>query len=159
MLHRVVKHIKPRLSATTLVYPTTPHFLARHTHSSMATHPLLQSFRANKPAFGAWLTIPGPWAARSAAAISPDLSWLLIDCEHGLTSLQPGAAETVAAVAGLGATAPSVLVRIPATGMCADGSAGWQIKYALDAGARGVVVPMVRAQSSHIFFLTHGRGH
>lgn len=109
----------------------------------MASHPLLQAFQASKPAFGAWVTLPGPFAARSMAAASPDLSWLVIDCEHGLTPLQPGAAESIAAVSGLGPGAPSVLVRIPATGPAADASASWQIKYALDAGARGVIVPMV----------------
>ncbi|THG94749.1 hypothetical protein EW026_g6777 [Hermanssonia centrifuga] len=109
----------------------------------MTSHPLLQAFRASKPAFGAWITLPGPFVARTAALASPHISWLVLDCEHGLTSLQPGAAETVAAVSGLGANAPSVLVRIPATGACADGSASWQIKYVLDAGARGIIIPMV----------------
>ncbi|KAH9950714.1 Phosphoenolpyruvate/pyruvate domain-containing protein [Amylocystis lapponica] len=109
----------------------------------MASHPLVQSFRAAKPAFGAWLTLPGALNARTAALASPHLSWLLIDCEHGMTSLQPGALEIVQAVAGLGPTAPSTIVRIPATGACADGSAGWQIKYVLDSGARGVLVPMI----------------
>ncbi|EED85839.1 predicted protein [Postia placenta Mad-698-R] len=60
-----------------------------------------------------------------------------------MTSIQPGAAESIQAIAGLGSSAPSVLVRIPATGPCADGSASWQIKYVLDAGARGVLVPLV----------------
>ncbi|KAI0341539.1 Phosphoenolpyruvate/pyruvate domain-containing protein [Trametopsis cervina] len=109
----------------------------------MASHPLLQAFRSSKPAFGAWLTIPSIWAARTVALASPHVSWVVVDCEHGLIPLQPGAADTIAAVAGLGPSAPSVLVRIPATGPAADGSAAWQIKYALDAGARGVIVPMV----------------
>ncbi|KAI0777528.1 Pyruvate/Phosphoenolpyruvate kinase-like domain-containing protein [Trametes elegans] len=107
------------------------------------THPLLAALRASKPAFGAWLTLPGFLAARTAAGASPHLSWVVIDCEHGATPLQPGAAEAVHAIAGLGPAAPSAIVRIPATGACADGSAGWQIKYALDAGAKGVLVPMV----------------
>ncbi|KAI0674188.1 Phosphoenolpyruvate/pyruvate domain-containing protein [Trametes maxima] len=110
---------------------------------SSLTHPLLTAFRASKPAFGAWLTLPGFLSVRTAAAASPHLSWVVIDCEHGATPLQPGAAESVHAIAGLGALAPSTIVRIPATGACADGSAGWQIKYVLDAGARGVLVPMV----------------
>lgn len=115
---------------------------ARRYHG-MASHPLLQAFQASKPAFGAWITLPHPFVARSVAVASPELSWLVIDCEHGLTPLQPGAAETIAAVAGLGPSAPSIIVRIPATGPAADASASWQIKYALDAGARGVIVPMV----------------
>lgn len=112
-------------------------------YRTMASHPLLKAFEANKPAFGAWLTLPEPFAARSIASASPDLSWVAIDCEHGLTPLQPGAARTIAAVSGLGPNAPTVIVRVPATGPAADASASWQIKYALDAGARGVVVPMV----------------
>ncbi|KAI0915599.1 hypothetical protein AcV5_003779 [Taiwanofungus camphoratus] len=109
----------------------------------MSSHPLLQAFRASKPAFGAWITLPGTFNARTAALASPHLSWLLIDCEHGMTSLQPGAGESIQAIAVLGNNAPSTIVRIPATGACADGSASWQIKYVLDAGARGVLVPMV----------------
>ena len=111
------------------------------------THPLLHALRASKPAFGAWLTLPGAMTARLAAASSPHLSWVLIDCEHGVASLQPGVGEIVQAVASLGPSAPSTIVRIPATGACADGSANWQIKYVLDQGARGVLVPMVRDAS------------
>lgn len=110
-------------------------------------HPLLRAFRASKPAFGAWITLPGAHSARTAALASPHLSWIIIDCEHGLTSLQPGAADTITALSGLGGGAPSALVRIPATGAMADTSAAWQIKYVLDAGARGVLVPMVRDPS------------
>lgn len=108
----------------------------------MASHPLLQAFKSSKPAFGAWLTVPGAWTARTVALASPHLSWVVIDCEHGLIPLQPGAAETIAALTGVGSNPPSVVVRIPATGPCADGSATWQIKYVLDAGARGIIVPM-----------------
>ncbi|KAM5534756.1 hypothetical protein V8D89_011620 [Ganoderma adspersum] len=106
-------------------------------------HPLLRAFRASKPAFGAWLTLPGALNARVAASASPHLSWVVIDCEHGMTGLHPGAGESLSAIAGLGPDAPSTIVRIPATGASADGSAAWQIKYALDQGARGVLVPMV----------------
>lgn len=107
-------------------------------------HPLLRAFLTSKPAFGAWLTLPGALNARVAASASPHLSWVVIDCEHGMTGLHPGASESVSAIAGLGPDAPSTIVRIPATGACAEGSAAWQIKYALDQGARGVLVPMVR---------------
>lgn len=108
----------------------------------MATHALLNAFKANKPAFGVWLTSPGFFHARAVAQASPKLSWVLVDCEHGLTSLNPGLAESVAAIHGARPTeAPSALVRIPATGVSA--STSWQIKHALDAGARGILVPMV----------------
>lgn len=109
----------------------------------MSTHALLRAFRSSKPAFGAWIMLPGSFNARLVAASSPHLSWIVIDCEHGLTSLQPGAAESVQAIQGIGADAPSSIVRIPATGVSTG--TGWQIKYALDSGARGVLVPMVGA--------------
>jgi len=107
----------------------------------MATHSLLRAFRSNKPAFGAWVMLPGTFNARTVAQSSPNLSWVMIDCEHGLTSLQPNAAESIQAIHGIGAGAPSPIVRIPATGFSTG--TGWQIKYALDAGARGILVPMV----------------
>ena len=81
-----------------------------------AAHDLLSAFRAHKPAFGVWITLPGSFNARTVALSSPHLSWVAIDCEHGLTPLHTSAAESVAAIAGTGENAPSVLVRIPATG-------------------------------------------
>ena len=108
---------------------------------TMATHSLLRAFKSNKPAFGAWVMLPGAFNARTVARSSPNLSWIVIDCEHGLTSLQPGTAKSIQAIQGIGAGAPSSIVRIPATGISAE--TGWQIKYALDAGARGILVPMV----------------
>ncbi|TFK33389.1 Pyruvate/Phosphoenolpyruvate kinase-like domain-containing protein [Crucibulum laeve] len=108
----------------------------------MAAHNLLNALKANKTAFGAWLTVPGVFHARTIAQSSPHLSWIVVDCEHGLVPLVPGAAECIAAIESSKPTgAPSTIVRIPGTGV--TGSTSWQIKNALDAGARGVLVPMV----------------
>ncbi|KAJ6576066.1 Pyruvate/Phosphoenolpyruvate kinase-like domain-containing protein [Mycena vulgaris] len=108
----------------------------------MASHSLLNTFKANKPAFGVWLTSPGFLHARTVAQASPKLSWVVVDCEHGQTALNSGLVESIAAIHGARATdAPSALVRIPATGV--SSSTSWQIKHALDAGARGILVPMV----------------
>jgi 4-hydroxy-2-oxoheptanedioate aldolase len=107
-----------------------------------------------QPTFGAWLTLPGPFHARTVAQSSPLLSWIVIDCEHGLIGLMPGAAEIIVAIntgreGGLGVSA---IVRIPATGEEGGGGGiGWQIKYALDAGARGILVPMVRLRHPLIY--------
>lgn len=106
----------------------------------MASTALLNSFKANKPAFGAWLTLPGSFHARAVAQATPHLSWIVIDCEHGLVPLHPGAAETIHAISAT-RYAPSSIVRIPSTGV--SSSTSWQIKYALDGGAQGVIVPMV----------------
>jgi 4-hydroxy-2-oxoheptanedioate aldolase len=109
----------------------------------MVSQALLRLFQAKKPAFGAWLTVSNGFIARTVAQASPHLSWMVIDCEHGLISLVPGAAEAVTAIQGAVPNGgPTPIVRIPATGISASSS--WQIKHALDGGARGVLVPMVR---------------
>ncbi|PFH47892.1 hypothetical protein AMATHDRAFT_66574 [Amanita thiersii Skay4041] len=108
----------------------------------MTSHALLQTFKSSKPALGAWLTVPGFFHARTVAKSSPHLSWIMIDCEHGLVPLSLGAAESVSGISAASPTSsPSALVRIPATGD--SDSTSWQIKYALDAGAHGLLVPMV----------------
>ncbi|KAJ3969520.1 Pyruvate/Phosphoenolpyruvate kinase-like domain-containing protein [Lentinula raphanica] len=120
----------------------------------MAAHTLLNAFKTNTPAFGTWLTIGGFVHARSVARALVGLpqkqSWIMLDCEHGLLPLHPsGATEVIAAIHGV-RDGPSALVRIPATGHgTGSGSEGvnWQIKYALDSGARGVLVPMVSTPS------------
>lgn len=112
----------------------------------MAAHTLLNAFKAKNPAFGIWLTNGGFVHARSVArslVANPHttMSWIMLDCEHGLLPLNPaGATEVIAAIHGV-KDGPSALVRIPATGHgTGSGSEGinWQIKYALDAGARGM---------------------
>ncbi|KAF7972782.1 hypothetical protein HWV62_17054 [Athelia sp. TMB] len=109
----------------------------------MATHPLLCAFRSSTPAFGAWISLPGSLVARCVAKSSPHLSWVVFDCEHGAITLQPGATEAIQAI---GVDGPSVIVRVPATG--ASDSTSWQIKYALDAGARGVLVSTAEQAAS-----------
>lgn len=110
----------------------------------MTSHPLLHAFRSNRMAsYGIWLTLPGLFHARTVAQAQPELGWIVIDCEHGLIPLVPGAAESVAGIKGAARVdgGPSTIVRIPATGL--SDSTSWQIKYALDADAHGVLVPMV----------------
>lgn len=110
--------------------------------SAVMAHPLLNAFKAKKPALGAWLTLPGLFHARTVAQASEHLTWIVVDCEHGLVPLVPGAAESIAAIQGARPDGgPSAIVRIPGTGISA--STSWQIKNALDAGARGILVPMV----------------
>jgi len=105
------------------------------------THPLRAAMDAGKPAFGAWLTMPGTALARTIALAHPAMSWICIDAEHGLIGLGGSTIfETCTALSALPGGGPSPIVRIPAT---ADSdSVGWQIKLALDGGARGILVPM-----------------
>lgn len=84
-----------------------------------------------KRAFGAWQMMPGRNVSR--ALCQPGLSWVLIDCEHG--NIDDGAMhEAVAAVASMASASP--VVRIPA-------GEAWMVKRALDAGAHGIMVPLV----------------
>ncbi|KAL7972760.1 Phosphoenolpyruvate/pyruvate domain-containing protein [Trichoderma sp. SZMC 28014] len=88
-------------------------------------------FDANKPAFGGWQMIPGAAPARILAQSGVD--WVLVDCEHG--SLDDRAMhESVPAIAALGV---SPIVRIP-------GMEPWMVKRALDCGAHGILVPLLR---------------
>jgi 4-hydroxy-2-oxoheptanedioate aldolase len=84
---------------------------------------------------GQWLEFPGFTLARTVASLGCD--WVLIDCEHG--NIDDAAMyHSVAAVSAAGA---SPVVRIA-------GSENWMIKRALDAGAHGIMVPMVETAVS-----------
>lgn len=79
---------------------------------------------------GLWCTLPCPSLVRLVARLAFD--WICVDAEHG-----PMSVETVAAMiaAGVDARAP-VVVRVAA-------NTALEIKRALDAGATGVIAPMV----------------
>ncbi|KAI5852689.1 HpcH/HpaI aldolase/citrate lyase family protein [Morchella snyderi] len=80
--------------------------------------------------FGAWQMLPGTHLARSIARSGVD--WVLVDTEHG--NLDDAAMhEAVQAIAGCSV---SPVVRIPAC-------EGWMFKRALDAGAHGIMVPLI----------------
>jgi 4-hydroxy-2-oxoheptanedioate aldolase len=85
-----------------------------------------------KPAIGGWCVIPGSFSAEIVARAGFD--WICIDLQHGLIGYQEmlGMLQAVA-VAGVPA-----LVRVPWN------DPGWIMK-ALDAGAAGVIVPMVNS--------------
>lgn len=93
--------------------------------------------------YGSLTLWAGVHHARHAALASPGFSWLCIDCEHGLIALQGagGALDSITGVLSSSANPPAPIVRIPATGTSTG--IAWQIKLALDAGAKGVMVPMI----------------
>lgn len=115
--------------------------------------------------FGAWQMLPGAYLSRTIARAGYD--WLCIDCEHGNIAgkrtfsvfatlihtrpwifgirIEHHANETsnttdsemhdsIQATASVGV---SPIVRIP-------GNEGWMVKRALDAGAHGIIVPLLR---------------
>ncbi|KAJ3715757.1 Phosphoenolpyruvate/pyruvate domain-containing protein [Lentinula raphanica] len=95
--------------------------------------PLRQKLTAGEQAAGAWLTLPST-AIAGTIARTPNVSWVLIDAEHGLindTHLYD-LANTVAA------NGASPIVRVPS-------EETWLIKRALDSGAHGLMVPMANS--------------
>ncbi len=87
-------------------------------------------WREGKPAVGAWLSIPGGFAAEVMAHTGVD--WLCIDMQHGCIDYS----DVVPMLTAISTTSVTPFVRVP-----------WNepsmIMKVLDAGAYGVIVPMV----------------
>lgn len=96
----------------------------------MKTNRVKEILRSGRPSFGTWLSLGNLFAARVLARLNFD--WLTLDLEHS-----PIDWAEAAAIFGAIADAGNVpLARVP------QGSHDY-IKRALDAGAWGIVVPMV----------------
>jgi len=96
----------------------------------MKTNPVKQKLREGKPSFGTWLSLGSLFATRVLARMGFD--WLTLDMEH--QAFDWSLATTLfAAIADAGCVP---LARVP------EGNHAY-IKRALDAGAWGIVVPMV----------------
>jgi 4-hydroxy-2-oxoheptanedioate aldolase len=96
----------------------------------MRANPVKKILREGRPTFGAWLSLGDLYATRVMARAGFD--WLTLDLEHSAIDWSQ-AAMIFAAVADAGCVP---LARVP------QGSHDY-IKRVLDAGAWGVVVPMV----------------
>lgn len=91
---------------------------------------LRECWAKGEPTFGAWLALPSPVAAEAMARLGFD--WVAIDMQHGLI----GYGDALAMLQALSATDAVPLVRVPA-------NEASMIGKALDAGAQGVIVPLV----------------
>jgi len=96
----------------------------------MKSNPVKEKLRAGKATFGTWLSLDNLHATRVLARMGFD--WLTLDLEHSAIDWSH-AATIFAAVADAGCVP---LVRVP------EGD-HYCIKRALDAGAWGIVAPMV----------------
>lgn len=96
----------------------------------MRVNRVKQKLKHGKPSIGTWLTTGHLHVARVLARSGFD--WLTLDVEHAPYDWR----ETAAVVAAIADAGCVPLIRVP------DGSHSW-IKRALDAGAYGIVVPMV----------------
>ena len=93
-------------------------------------------WREDKPALGGWLSIGNTFSAEVMAA--QDLDWLCIDMQHGVI----GYDAAVPMLQTISATDVTPIVRVP---WCEPA----MIMKMLDAGAYGIIVPLVndRAQA------------
>ena len=97
----------------------------------MTNNKILQKLKNNQPTRGVWLGIPSVHSVRLLARLP--LDWMIIDMEHAPTSLD----TMVAMIAAMGeADGPQAVVRL-------SQASAENIKYALDAGAAGIIAPMV----------------
>ena len=96
----------------------------------MRTNPVKRTLAAGQPSFGTWLSVGDLFATRILARM--DFAWLTLDLEHGAIDWSQ-AAMIFAAIADAGGVP---LARVP------KGNHDC-IKRTLDAGAWGIVVPMV----------------
>lgn len=100
----------------------------------MTTQPaatrLRQCWNDERTAFGVWLSTNGATTAEALAGAGYD--YIVIDLQHGLVD----ATEALAIMRALAATDATVLCRVPSNDAAAIGRV-------LDAGASGVIIPMV----------------
>jgi 4-hydroxy-2-oxoheptanedioate aldolase len=100
----------------------------------MRTNGLREAWAQGRAALGAWLTIPSGFSAEIMAHAGFD--WVCVDMQHGVIDYQ----QMVGMLQAVSATAVTPLARVP-----------WNepgiIGKTLDAGARGVIIPMVNTRA------------
>ncbi len=96
----------------------------------MRANRLREIWAAGKPAIGGWCSLPGGFSAEMMASHGWDA--VTIDTQHGLISYS----EMLAMLQGISTTAAVPLVRV-------SWNAPGEIMRALDAGAYGVICPMI----------------
>jgi 4-hydroxy-2-oxoheptanedioate aldolase len=103
---------------------------------SMRVNRVKQLWREGRPAVGGFLSIPSSFSAEIMAHAG--LDWLCVDLQHGCIDY----ADAVAMLTAISTTDTTPFVRVPWNEPAA-------IMKVLDAGAYGVIVPMVsnRAQA------------
>jgi len=93
---------------------------------------LRELWERGEPTLGGWCVIPSPFAAELMGRAGYD--WICIDTQHGLI----GYDQMLPMLQALSATGTPAFVRVPSNHPA-------DIMKALDAGAQGVVVPLVNS--------------
>lgn len=94
---------------------------------------LRERLRTQEPTLGLWVTLESPTVTEIAVALG--LDWVCVDMEHG----HLGYREVMEHVRAVRGSATTALVRVPEIERSA-------IKRALDIGAHGVLLPLVRGR-------------
>jgi 4-hydroxy-2-oxoheptanedioate aldolase len=102
------------------------------THPLDAASHLRARWKASEPTFGAWVYIPDSFSSEIIARA--DFDWACIDTQHGMA--RP--AHLVPLLQALAFSGRPAVVRVPAN----DPGV---VMNALDAGAAGIIVPMVNS--------------
>jgi 4-hydroxy-2-oxoheptanedioate aldolase len=98
---------------------------------------LREAWAEGRTAFGAWIMLSGPAGAEMIASMGFD--YICIDCQHGLIAYE-GMRDVLLAVNGIPI---SPIVRVPS-------GDDWWIGKALDAGAEGIIVPLVNSPADAV---------
>jgi len=96
----------------------------------MRENTALAAWRRDEQTIGCWLSLANAYSAESIASL--DFDWVCIDMQHGLIDYT----DLVTMLPAISTTNTTPIVRVP-------WNEPYQIMKALDAGAYGVIVPMV----------------
>lgn len=102
------------------------------TSQARAINPLRARLQAGEPAIGITVTMPSVHTTQVLAAAGFD--WLFLDMEHGPIGIE-AAHAMITATSG---TRAAPVVRVP-------WNVHWLVKPVLDAGAMGIIFPMIRS--------------
>ena len=100
----------------------------------MRENAMRKLWQEDRPALGGWLSIPSAFSAEAMA--HHGLDWLCIDMQHGLIDYE----TALAMLQAISTTATTPIVRVPWNDQAI-------IMKMLDAGAYGVIVPMVNTRA------------
>ena len=105
----------------------------------MKTNRLLDIFRAGQPAVAGWMSFDSAYAAELVGCSGFDA--VVIDCQHGMA----GHAQMLAMLQALSHTPAVPLVRVSQNNLA-------EINRALDAGAYGIICPLINSAAEALAF-------
>jgi len=109
-----------------------------------AIEKLRRKMKAREPLYGLWCTLEAP--SITEIAVTMGIDWVTVDMEHG----HLGWREVIEHVRAVQGSETAVFVRVPELHQSA-------IKRALDIGAHGVLLPLIRTRTELELGIRYGR--